>query len=271
MTRYLLFFLNKELKKEVDLMKVEERLIVAADYSPKQFGGIEGVKKKVLSLAQELEGLGVYIKVNSVLRAVGYGLINELHDMGLKVFADLKLIDIPFTMGIDGQMLNEVKPEILTVMCCAGIDGMNTACKALPDTEILGVTVLTSLNEEECSAIFSCSSKAGVLKFARMAQLAGLGGIILSPMELAILNQRFELVLSLNTPGIRFGDDEIKNDDQARKLPPGVAIKNGAQRLVVGRLITGAKPNNKGLPQNPREAAERMLKEIREGLGRRVC
>ena len=52
-------------------LKLEERLIVAADYSPKDFGGIQGVESKVLALAKELEGLGVYIKVTSVLGAVG--------------------------------------------------------------------------------------------------------------------------------------------------------------------------------------------------------
>ena len=61
----------------------QERLIVAADYSPKDFGGIAGVKKQVLVLAKELQGTGVYIKVNSILRAAGYGLVNELHELGL--------------------------------------------------------------------------------------------------------------------------------------------------------------------------------------------
>jgi orotidine-5'-phosphate decarboxylase len=252
------------MKKE---LKPEERLIVAADYSPKDFGGIQGVEKKVVALAQELKGLGVYIKVNSILRAVGYSLITKLHDLGLKVFADLKLIDIPNTMGTDGEMLTEVKPEILTVMCCAGIDGMNAVQKVLGNTtEVLGVTVLTSLNEEECQGIFTCSTKAGVLRFARMAQLASLGGLILSPKEVDILNERFELTLSLNTPGIRPEWSFVEGDDQTRVLTPQRAIKNGAERIVMGRPIVKAGSNDKGLPQNPREAAERTLEEIQAGL-----
>ena len=248
-------------------LKVEERLIVAADYSPKKYGGIQGVENRVLALAEELKGLGVYIKINSVLRAVGYSLIVKLRDLGLKVFADLKLIDIPNTMGTDGEMLAEVKPEILTVMCCAGIEGMNAIQKVLAGTtEILGVTVLTSLNEEECQAIFTCSTKAGVLKFARMAQLAGLGGLILSPKEIDVLSNRFELTLSLNTPGMRPEWSFVEGDDQARVLTPLQAIKNGAQRIVMGRPITGAGPNDKGLPQSPEEAVQRTLEEIRTGL-----
>ncbi len=248
-------------------LKPEERLIVAADYSPRNFGGIQGVESKVLALAKELEGQGIYINVNSVLRSVGYDLIIRLHNLGLKVFADLKLIDIPNTMGTDGEMLAEVEPEILTVMCCAGIDGMNAVQKVLGNTtEILGVTVLTSLNEEECQSIFTCSTKAGVLRFARMAQLAGLGGLILSPKEVDILNKRFELTLSLNTPGIRPVWSLVEGDDQSRVLTPQKAIENGAERIVMGRPIVKASANDKGLPKNPREAVERTLEEIKTGL-----
>ena len=112
-------------------LKPEERLIVAADYSPKEHGGVEGVRSKVLSLAESLSGLGVNIKVNSVLRALGYSLISRLRDFGLRTFADLKLIDIPHTMKFDGEFLAEFKPEMLTVMCCAGIDGMNAVQKVV--------------------------------------------------------------------------------------------------------------------------------------------
>ena len=248
-------------------MKLEERLIVAADYSPKDFGGIQGVEAQVLTLAKELEGLGVYLKINSVLRACGYSLITKLHDLGLKVFADLKLIDIPNTMATDAEMLLEVNPEILTVMSCAGIDGMNAVQKVLGQTtEVLGVTVLTSLNEEECQSIFTCSTKAGVLKFARMAQLAGLGGLILSPKEVGILNNRRELTLSLNTPGIRPKWSLVEGDDQSRVLTPERAIANGAERIVMGRPITKANQNVKGLPQNPKEAVLFTLDEIQTGL-----
>ncbi len=248
-------------------MKPEECLIVAADYSPKAFGGTKGVKKKVLELAEELSGLGVYIKVNSILRAVGYGFIKKLHNLGLKVFADLKLIDIPKTMQFDAEFLAEAKPDMLTVMCCAGIDGMNVVQKVVGEkTEVLGVTVLTSLNEEECQAIFTCSTKAGVLRFARMAKLAGLGSLILSPEEVEVVKDRFELMLSLNTPGVRPEWGIVQGDDQSRVLTPKKAFLSGAKRIVMGRPITQAKANDRGLPQNSKEAVERTLKEIEQAL-----
>jgi len=246
------------MKKE---LKSEERLIVAADYSPKEHGGIQGVKRKVITLAESLEGLGVYIKVNSILRAVGYDLITILHDLGLKVFADLKLIDIPNTMKTDGELLAEVKPELLTVMCCAGIDGMNAVQKVIGETtEILGVTILTSLNEEECQAIFTCSTRAGVLRFARMAKLAGLGSLILSPKEVEVVKNRFELMLNLNTPNVRPEWFIVDEDDQvkAKTLTPKKAILSGAKRIVMGRPIVKNR--------NPKEAVEKTLQEIAQAL-----
>jgi len=239
-------------------LKLEERLIVAADFSPRKCGGISGVEHSVMELANELAGTGVYIKVNSVLRAVGYKLTTSLHDLGLKVVADLKLIDIPATMEIDGEMLAEVRPEIVTCMCNAGVDGLHRLQRTLPNTEVLGVTVLTSLNEEECQAIFTCSTKAGVLRFGRMAQLAGLSGLILSPKEIEVVRNRFELSLSLNTPGIRPEWSLVEGDDQSRVLTPRQAIMNGAKRIVIGRPITQA--------GSPKDAVKRTLEEIESGL-----
>lgn len=235
------------------------RLIVAADFDPLTDGGVEGVRLKVLALAKELEGMGVIIKVNSVLRACGYSLIVDLHRFGLQVFADLKLNDIPATMKIDAAMLAGYRPDFLTVMCSAGIEGMRVVQQAVGHiTQVLGVTVLTSLDEEECQAIFSCSTKAGVLRFARMAQLAGLPGLILSPQEAEMLAERKELMLSLSTPGIRPIWSLVPGDDQQRVMTPAKAILAGATRLVIGRPITQA--------ENPHEAVVRTLEEITAAL-----
>ncbi len=240
-------------------MEASKKLIVAADYDPRKYRGIEGVRIKVLELGEVLKGLGVIIKVNSVLRACGYGFIEELHELGLQVFADLKLIDIPNTMETDGAMLAEVKPELVTVMCCAGIEGMRKVQETIGEnTEVLGVSILTTFGEEDCQAIFTCSTKAGVLRFARMAQLAGLGGLILSSQEAEMLKTKRELVLSLNTPSIRPEWSIVKEDDQVRVMTVTKAIKAGVKRVVVGRPITQS--------ENPREAAEKTLQEIEEAM-----
>ncbi len=145
-------------------------------------------------------------------------------------------------------------------MCSAGIDGMQAVQKTIGDfCEVLGVTVLTSLNKSKCQAIYGCSPEAGVLRFSRMAKTAGLGGLILSPNELVITKNHFELSgLSLNTPAIRPFWSLVNDDDQSRISTPFKAIQAGADRIVVGRPIIGAK--------DPREAALKTLDEIREGL-----
>ena len=244
-------------------------LIVAADYSPAEYGGIKGARRKVLDLAWELADTGVYLKVNSILRASGFGLIDNLHEIGVKVFADLKLNDIPNTMSTDAKMLAEVKPEIVTVMGCAGIEGIRAVKGILgDDTEVLVVTVLTSLSDDECQMSFGCSASDGVLKFARMAQLAGADGLILSPTEVELVKSYPAITLSMNAPNFRPEWSSIKNDDQNpdRSLTITEAFRNGLKRAVMGRAIINAEPNKKGLPQNPREAVMLTFEEIKEGI-----
>lgn len=243
---------------------IGERLIVAADYSPAKYGGIVGARRKVLNLAWELEGTGIYFKVNSVLRAYGYDLVNDLHKLGIKVFADLKLNDIPNTMRTDAEMLAEVRPEIVTVMGSAGIKGIKTVKEVLGDaTEVLVVTVLTSLDDNKCQQIFGCSTDAGVLKFARIAQSAGADGLILSPADIGILKGKPEITLPMNAPNFRPKWSFVENDDQNpdRSLTIVEAFKNGLERAVMGRAIIDA--------QSPREAVMLTLEEIEEGLALR--
>jgi len=252
------------------MIKLEERLIISADFRSKKDKKGRDIGGQVLDLAVSLQDFGVYIKVNSALRAEGYELIQALHSRGLKVFADLKLIDIPNTMKTDAELLSFHKPEMLTVMCCAGVDGMHAVQETLPDTNVLGVTVLTSLDEEKCDEIFSCSPKDGVLRFARMANRAGLRGLVLSPQEASLVKSDNNLDrLELITPGIRPMWSIVEGDDQSRVMTPAQAIRNGAERVVIGRPIIGAAPNDKGMPQNPREAVEWTLKEIQQGLDER--
>src|SRR5438093_307961 len=123
-------------------MTPAERLIVAADYRPVTSKGNRQreVRNKVLALAKGLSKTGVYLKVNSALRTFGYALIYEIQQFDIKVFADLKLYDIPETLSIDGILLDEFEPEILTVACPAGLKAMTALKALLPNTEVLGVT-----------------------------------------------------------------------------------------------------------------------------------
>ncbi len=241
-------------------MSPEQRLIVAADFKPTAPNGRLWVREQVLRFADELKGLGVYLKVNFALRACGHKLIDEIHSRGLPVFADLKLIDIRGTMLTDGVLLREAKPELLTVMCVAGVTAMQVLKAELPDTEVLGVTILTSLKDADTRAMFTCSTEEAVGRFAQVAADAEIDGLICAPTEAAMLRAEFGTRFSLNTPGIRPVWAIVPGDDQNpdRIMTPTKAIRAGADRIVVGRPITQAK--------NPRDAVMRTLDEIAEAL-----
>ncbi len=234
-----------------------ERLIVAADFkAPEENFWIEQgpysgtslicrskiawVKRQVLALADSLKGTGVYLKVNSALRACGSDLIGEIHSRGLKVFADLKLFDISETLSIDGILLSEAKPELLTVVCGAGVAALRSLKTELPNTEVLGVTVLTSLKDEDTMRIFTCTREEAVIRFAQLAVDAKIDGLICSPKEAKVLRTLFGGALTLNTPAVRPAWSVVPGDDQNPDLimTPTKAIKASADRIVVGRPIT---------------------------------
>jgi orotidine-5'-phosphate decarboxylase len=237
-------------------LKPEERLIVAADFIPQNGEGRSWVRKQVLDLADKLADTGVVIKVNSALRACGYDLIDELHARELKVFADLKLFDIKETLTTDGAYLQEASPYLLTTVCSVGIEGMRALKAALPNTQVLGVTVLTNLSDDDTDRMFSCTVSEGVLRFARLAEDANIAGLISSPQEAAMLREEFGTFFSINTPAIRPAWSVVAGDDQnpARVMTPAKAITAGADRIVIGRPITKA--------SDPREAVLRTLEEI---------
>ena len=253
-------------------MTPAERLIVAADFKPQALQGNRKwlandqgllrpelryqVRESVIRLANFLKGTGVYLKVNSALRAVGYDLIGEIHSHGLRVFADLKLIDIGETLSTDGILLREAKPELLTTMCVAGVSAMKALKNELPDTEVLGVTVLTSLRDADTQAMFTCSTEEAVMRFSHVAADAKIDGLISSPKEAEVLRAKFGIVLSLNTPAIRPTWAIVPGDDQnpERIMTPTKAIKAGADRIVVGRPIVKA--------EKPYDAVMRTIEEI---------
>jgi orotidine-5'-phosphate decarboxylase len=237
-----------------------ERLIVAADFKPgtawEKYHGKLGVKLQVLKLADSLKGTGVYLKVNSALRACGYDLIGEIQSRGLRVFADLKLFDIGETLATDGMLLREAKPDLLTTVCVAGVTAMQALKAELPDTEVLGVTVLTSLKDADTQAMFTCSTVEAVMRFAQVAADAKIDGLISSAKEAEMLRAEFGILLSLNTPAIRPTWAIVPGDDQNpdRIMTPAKAIRAGADRIVVGRPIVNA--------ESPYDAVMRTIEEI---------
>lgn len=244
---------------------LSERLIVAADFKQNP-GERNSVMHQVCKLADSVADLGIYLKVNSALRANGYLLIEMIKQRGLRVFADLKLNDIPETLATDGDLLHSFSPDLLTVMASTGQKAISALKSELPETEVLGVTVLTSLGDSDTAELFGDTTENAVLKFAAEAHLGGADGVIASPKEAAILrkiyiNDATWPGMTINTPGIRPEWSLVKNDDQKRSATPADAIRAGADRIVIGRPITQA--------ESPRAAVMRTLDEIQGALSSR--
>ncbi len=231
-----------------------QRLIIAADFGNQNS---DDAIKSTISLAKSVKGSGVILKSNAVLRAAGYSLIDQVRDLGLGFFADLKLSDIPNTLESDGRFLQEKKPELLTAMASTGSKGLSALVDEIPDTEVLGVTFLTSLKDEDAQELHGRSNaEETVDALARIAQRGRVGGLILSPLELPIVRNRSGL--TFNTPGIRPAYSLVEGDDQSRVTTPADAIKAGATRIVVGRPITQS--------DDPQGAIEKILNEIQDAV-----
>lgn len=238
---------------------VAERLIVAADFKPGEGGALSAVER-ALRFAELLADTGVVLKLNSVLRAGGYNLLTRIHEFGVRTFADLKLVDIGATMENDGALLAEYRPLLVTAMCDAGPDGLSKLRSKLPDSKVLGVTVLTTKNDGDLRGMSSSSSVASaVYDRAAIAHRAGLAGIICAPADLSMFKGKYE-DFEYVTPNIRPTWAQVPGDDQnkTRGATPAEAIRQGASRIVVGRPITGA--------DSPRDAVKRILEEIESAL-----
>lgn len=246
-------------------LKPAERLIVAADFrpAPENNNKTRWVQAKIRDLIISIEDTGVVLKVNSALRACGYGLVEEIHAYGLSVFADLKLFDLKETLLIDAVLLGEFGPEIVTVSCISGVETMKAFKAELPDTEVLGVSVLTNLSDDDSKAMFSCSIEDAMIRLSGIGLLGDANGLICSGAEVAALREEFGVAITLNTPAIRPKWAVVKGDDQNpnRAMTVEEAILCGADRIVVGRPITRA--------ENPADAVKRTIDEIAAAIEKR--
>jgi orotidine-5'-phosphate decarboxylase len=158
---------------------------------------------------------------------------------GADVFLDLKLHDIPATVGGAARSVAKLRPDLLTVHAAAGPAAIGAAVQALPNTKIIGVTVLTSLCDADLDEIGLAGPVSdAACRLGRLAVEAGARGLVCSPREVAAVRAEVGPDIMLITPGIRpIGQD---SNDQARVATPQAALRAGADLLVIGRPITGA-------------------------------
>ena len=150
-------------------------------------------------------------------------------------FGDYKLADIPNTCASAIKAVKDLKLNYITIHINSGLNAIKAAKKVSGSTKLIGVTVLTSLDNKSLKEIgYSKKINKLVLHQARLATRAKLDAIVCSPHEIKIVRKVFKK--EIITPGIRFLKD--KKGDQKRVMTPKEAIKNGATSLVMGRSIT---------------------------------
>ena len=193
---------------------------------------------KISNIIDNLDSSKCMIKIGSVaFNSLGERVIDYVAKKGFDIFLDLKLHDIPNTVKKSIESLSLLPINMITVHTSGGKEMMTAAMEAVSGTGILvfGVTVLTSLNDEDTAVIFKRSSSKQVEEMLDVAESAGIDGVVCSPHELQQVKKRKSL-LSV-TPGIRLKDS---NDDQKRVMTPKEAINLGADYLVIGRPITAS-------------------------------
>lgn len=237
-------------------MQPDNRLIVALD-----FNTFDEVKNMVNRLDDSVS----YYKVGMELfYSVGPQVISFLKEKNKNIFLDLKVHDIPNTVAKSLSALTGLGIAMINVHASGGYTMMVQAGQAVAEAAqkygaakpcILGVTVLTSMNDQEWSKLGQTMPIAEqVIRLAKLTQQAGLDGVVASPQEAsqirAACGERFAIV----TPGVRPSGSAV--NDQARIATPADALRAGSTHLVVGRPITQA--------QDPRGMAEQIIREMRE-------
>ena len=156
------------------------------------------------------------------------------------IFLDLKLHDIPHTVGAAATAVQSLKPRFLTVHASGGRAMISAAVQALPTTDVTAVTILTSLSEEDLFEIgFANSALESAVALAKMSTEAGARAIVCSPLEIAAIRSAVGDEPQIITPGVR-PEGSSGSDDQKRTITPRAAIAAGASYVVIGRPITQA-------------------------------
>ncbi|MGI8436665.1 MAG: orotidine-5'-phosphate decarboxylase [Chthoniobacterales bacterium] len=225
---------------------VAERLIIALD-----FPDADGA----LKCAQALQGEISFFKIGLQLyTAAGPEIVRAITATGAKVFLDLKLHDIPTTVGKSVAAASELGVAILTLHLSGGRKMIQAAVAAAPpELLLLGVTVLTSADQTmlwETGVNGSVAEQA--LRLAELGADAGMRGLVASPQEVEDLRARVGAAMKIVTPGIR--PQWAAADDQKRFTTPRQAIELGADYLVIGRPVTAQ--------ADPREAVHKILAEL---------
>ncbi|MDB2370109.1 orotidine-5'-phosphate decarboxylase [Gammaproteobacteria bacterium] len=196
--------------------------------------------KQANAILDQLDPDLCMIKIGSVVfNALGKSFLKHASSQGFKIFLDLKLHDIPNTVHETIIGFNDCKIDMLTVHLSGGEKMLRKAMLAGKsiNTKVIGVSMLTSLEEEDSLALFDNKLEDQISNLFKIAIKTNIDGIVCSPHELKIANTILGPHSIKITPGIR---DTKAEDDQARTMSAKEAIERGSTFLVIGRPITQA-------------------------------
>ena len=226
-------------------------VIVACDFSSKE---------ETMAFLDKFEGRKPFVKIGMELfYAEGPDIVREIKARGHKIFLDLKLHDIPNTVKKSMAVLSRLDVEMTNLHAGGTIAMMEAAIEGLtrPDGTrplLIAVTQLTSTSEERMKSDLLINEKMDkvVMHYAHNAKVAGLDGVVCSPVEAGKVHETCGNDFLTVTPGVRFADGD--KGDQVRVMTPEQAKKIGSDYIVVGRPITAA--------ADPVAAYERCINEF---------
>ena len=228
-----------------------KNVIIACDFSSRE---------ETLSFLDKMGAARPYVKIGMELfYAAGPDMVRELKDRGHQVFLDLKLHDIPHTVQRAMAVLSRLGADILNLHAAGTRDMMEAALEGAirPDGSrplLIAVTQLTSTSEERMrrELLIDATLQETVTAYAQNAKLAGLDGVVCSPLEAGLIHSACGNDFLTVTPGVRFADGNL--DDQVRVATPERAKELGSDYIVVGRPITQA--------ADPLSAWQRCMREF---------
>jgi orotidine-5'-phosphate decarboxylase len=218
--------------------------------------------ERALEIAEAVRGEAGGLKIGlEFFAAQGPAGVRCVGELGLPIFLDLKLHDIPNTVAKAVEAVAPLQPAILTVHAAGGREMMGAAKAAAPQgTKVVGVTVLTSLDQADLASAGVAGEPAQqVARLAELALTAGLDGIVCSGAEVAAAKAGWPEGFFV-VPGVRPAGGDV--GDQKRVVTPAKAVEDGASVLVIGRPITGA--------QDPAQAIRDIARTLRNQEEARV-
>ena len=190
----------------------------------------------------------------------GRGITDKIRKLGKKVFLDLKLHDIPNTVELAVNLLEDLNIYSLTIHLSGGEDMLKRALSAKSRPKIWGVSVLTSFDDSQLKTLgINGGVKNQVKRLVEIGLKNNIDGIVLSPLELedaAELRSKYRADTKFITPGIRLEDSDIKSEDQKRTSTPKKARERGADFLVIGRPVIKS--------EDPKKTVEQIIKALKE-------